>query len=118
MKVYTQVLTFGSTPVQIAAASTTPSAANISLTNVSLLYVESLASNTHNAYVGTQAVTNDGSGTGVISQLAIPAATESTNGVRLPFYELYLPNNGVDVTQFYFHGNLGEKVKVSFFVQD
>ena len=70
------------------------------------------------ADVGTQAVTNDGSGTGVISQLAIPAATESTNGVRLPFYELYLPNNGVDVTQFYFHGNLGEKVKVSFFVQD
>jgi hypothetical protein len=114
MKVFTQVLTFGATASQVAAASTQPSPANVALTNVSYVYVEALASNTHNSMVGVSSVTNGSTGVGVISQIGIP---ESTTGTSLPNWELRLPFK-IDLAQLWFWGTSGEAVKVTFFTED
>lgn len=129
MQAFTQLITFKadinvsgqitSSAQQITVASCIP-ACNNSLTNVAEIYVEQLASNSHNAYVLLQpsVFTVLSAGTGVVSQLSIPAATESTNGVSLPSWSLQRPHNSVDLTKFWFHGTSGEAVKVTFFVED
>lgn len=110
MKLFTQVLTFGSTPVQIDATKTTP-LCNTSL-NCSFISATQLAANTHPAYIGTSFVTNDASGTGVLCQLPAPVA-----GV-VSSWSLHLVTNRIDLTQFFFHGYSGEKIVVGFMVED
>lgn len=111
MKLFTQVLTFGLTPVQIVAANCSP-ACTSSLTNVSFLSVTSLADNTHPCYVGTSNVTNDASGTGVLTQLPAPVA-----GV-ISDWQMTLAPNRIDLTQLYFHGYSAEKIVVGFAIEN
>ena len=75
------------------------------------IIAEPLRSNTHPCYVGTSAVTNDASGTGVIQELATPPAAtipcdrfvdEDQNGT-----------NRIDPATYYGHGTSGEKLKVT-----
>jgi len=111
MKLFTQVLTFGSTPVQVVAANCSP-VCNVALTNVAFLSVTSLAANSHPSYVGTPTVTNDASGTGVLTQLPTPVS-----GV-ISTWQMTLAPNRIDLTQIFFHGTSGEKIVVGFVVED
>ena len=107
MKLFTTVLTFGATPVKIVAANCSPVAYAEVLGAVSWFSVTSLAANTHACYIGTSAITNDASGTGVLTQLPSPVA-----GV-VAGWQMQL-EHPIDITQLYFHGFTGEKVVVGF----
>lgn len=79
------------------------------------LLVEQLRTNTHIASVGTSSVTSDGSGTGVIQELAQPGAAT----VILDRYELedQENSNSIDPTQFYVKGTNNEKLKITYFIR-
>ena len=104
MQVFQQLLTFGASAVQLT--SPPPLACKI--------YAEPLVSNTGTAYVGTSTVTNNGTGTGVISELPKPGqvAQQSPNH----FCVGCAGHNIIDPTQFYFHGTSGDKLKVTLYV--
>lgn len=105
MTVTTRMITFA------AGAVVFPAAANGA--GVSRVLAEPLRSNTHVSYVGTSAVTNDASGSGVISELAQPPAA------TLPVDRFDHADqdglNTIDPTQFYGHGTTGEKLKLTYF---
>lgn len=104
MTVTTRLLTFGGSAVAF------PAAAN---TKVQSIFVEQLRSNTHPAYIGTSAVTNDASGTGVIKELATPPAATAIMD-SYSFVD-WTGSNGLDPTKFYGHGTSGEKVKITYY---
>jgi hypothetical protein len=104
MQVYTQLLTFGASAVQLTG--TNPLACKI--------YAEPLLSNTHTSYVGTSTVTNDGSGTGVIQEL--PKGGQVSQQMPNHFCFGCGGLNKIDTTQFYFHGTAGEKMKVTYYI--
>ena len=105
MGLQTVLLTFGSTPVQFPAPTDSAT--------VHAVLVEPLRSNAAVSYVGGPNVTNDGSGTGVIRELAAPGA------ITVPLdqfaYQPSSDSNRVDPTTFYAHGTAGEKLKVTYF---
>lgn len=116
MKLFTQVLTFTTAPVQVVAADTQPVPCNVSLDHVSHIYVEALTGNSHVSFVGVKTVSTS-DGTGVISAIGIPDTTST--GARVPFWEAKSTvSNRLDLTQLYFQGTGGEGVKVTFIVED
>jgi hypothetical protein len=105
MTVTTRLVTFAASAVQFPAASF--------FGLVCRVLAEPLRSNTHVSYVGTSAVTNDASGTGVIKEIAQPpAATLPCDNFDHPDQDGY---NTIDPTQLYGHGTSGEKLKVTYF---
>ena len=104
MTLITTILTFGATAVQCPAPSPSPMA--------HIVLLEPLRTNTHVCYVGGPNVTNDGSGTGVIRELAAPGA------ISVPLdqfsFQPSTSGNPVDPTIFYAHGFLGEKAKLTY----
>lgn len=126
MKVYTQVLTFGSTPVQFNPKTSQPSAAGIDLTHVDYMYAECISTNAHDVEVGVAGnPITSASLTGIISEISVPsqddngAALAYAYGVRHPYWDIgHMGSGAVDVTQFYFQGFVGEGAKVSIFVKD
>jgi hypothetical protein len=109
--VYTGVITFGSNAIQITDSAnggvTVPTR-----TFFRRILIEPLRTNTHAAYVGLSNVTNDGSGTGVIQELAAPAT-----GVALDrFLDMAAGSaHNIPPDIYYVHGFSGEKAKVSVF---
>jgi hypothetical protein len=105
MTITTYLLTFGATAVDFALP--TPP---LGLCRV---FCEPLRSNTHVCYVGTSNVTNDGSGTGVIQELAAPPAA------TVPCDNFDLENDASEDTviapSLWAHGFTGEKLKVSYY---
>jgi hypothetical protein len=93
-----------------ASAVAFPAASN---GQVSKVHVVPLRSNTHVSYVGISTVTNDGSGTGVIKELAQPPAATVPTDVFL--VEDQDGSNNLDPTQLYGHGTTGEKLLVTYF---
>ena len=78
---------------------------------VRYIYAEPLRSNTHPCSIGLATVTNDGSGVGVIAELATPpAATVPIETFQL---EDMGGDNRLDPTQFWAQGFAGEKLKVT-----
>ncbi len=104
MTFQTQLVTIG------ASATALPAPAEFGL--VRRIYIEPLRANTHPAYIGTSAVTNDGSGTGVIKELATPPA--STVGKDSFTFEDPSARNTMDPTKIYVHGTNGEKLQVTY----
>jgi hypothetical protein len=106
MTIQTQVLTFAGAAVKVSLVGPLNVCARI--------YAEPLRTNTHAAFVGTSAVTNDGSGTGVVKELAAVGTTATT---ILDNFDHSDGNgqNRVDPSQWYFHGFAGEKIKVTLF---
>ena len=104
MGLQTVLLTFGSTPVQFPAPTDSAT--------VHAVLVEPLRSNAAVSYVGGANVTNDGSGTGVIRELAAGPA------ITLPLdqfsYQPSTDSNRVDPTIFYAHGTSGQKLKLTY----
>lgn len=105
MIITTQILTFAASAQQVTAPTTGVQG------SCRTVRIEPLRTNTHAMWVGTSAVTNDASGTGVVSQLAKPGADtvimdrfqdEDQNGL-----------NRIDPTQYYAHGTSGEKALVT-----
>ncbi len=58
-------------------------------------------------------MTNDGSGVGVIKELATPPAAT----VPLDRYDFvdWNGSNAIDPTQYYIHGTTGEKLKATYY---
>lgn len=81
---------------------------------VARVFVEPLRSNAHASFFGISTVTADGSGTGVIAELAQPGAAATA---LLNNYEIsdYANANTIDPTQFWVHGTTGEKIKASYY---
>jgi hypothetical protein len=106
MAYYTQLLTFGANAVQFTALTGLPAGL------CARIWAEPLASNTHRAYAGLANVTNDGSGTGVIREIAAGSATAT---VALDLFADVDDNgqNRIDMSELYFHGFAGEKIKVT-----
>jgi hypothetical protein len=105
MTITTQIITFTSSAVQFVGPTQGVQGRSRKV------LAEPLRSNTHPCYVGTSAVTNDASGTGVIQELATPPAAtipcdrfvdEDQNG-----------ENRIEPGQYYAHGTSGEKLKVA-----
>lgn len=105
MTVTTQLVTFA------ASAQKFPAAPSNGLVN--RIVAEPLRSNTHASFVGISTVTNDGSGTGVVKEIAQPPAAT----VPLDYFEHYDMDgrNTISPEQFYGHGTTGEKLKVTYF---
>lgn len=105
MTATTRILTFA------AGAQQCPAPSGFSL--VARIFIEPLRSNSNPCYFGISTVTNDGSGTGVITEIAKPGVNTTNAGN----YELsdYANANTIDPTQFYGHGTSGEKLKVTYF---
>ena len=105
MTVTTRILTFAAGAQQFPAPAVGAQVARV--------YAEPLRTNTHASFVGISTVTNDGSGTGVIKELAQPPAAT----VPLDSFDHYDMDgaNTVDPTQFYGHGTTGEKLVVTYF---
>lgn len=114
MRVLTQTITFGASPVQITPADTEPVPASTTdlFPKCTRIYVEPLAANTATCYVG---VDNSIPTSGVISELPKPALTATS---RPTFWELVDHGglNSIDLSQFWFSGTSGDGVKVSFFI--
>lgn len=105
MTVSTRILTFAAGAQQFPAPPTG--------VQVTAVFAEPLRSNTHVSYVGLSTVTNDASGTGVISELAQPpAATLPVDRFEIADQDGY---NTIDPTVFYGHGTTGEKLKVTYY---
>lgn len=104
MTITTHLVVFASSAVQFPAASP----------GLCRVFVEPLRSNTHVGYVGISTVTNDGSGTGVIRELAAGSATAT---VIIDSFDI--ENNEsddtIDPSQLWCHGTTGEKLKVTYF---
>lgn len=104
MTITTSVVTITASAVQFPA----PTAGAL----ITQMFVEPLRSNTHKAYIGLSNVTNDGSGTGVIKELAQPPAA------TVPCDVWWLQEMGgfnlIDPTKFYVHGTNTESVKVTY----
>jgi hypothetical protein len=104
MTIQTQLVTLAGSAVAL------PAPADFML--VRRIYIEPLRSNTHPAYIGTSAVTNDASGTGVIKEMATPpAATVAKDSFT---FEDPSGNNTMDPTKIYVHGTSSEKVCVTY----
>jgi len=76
------------------------------------IYAQPLRSNTHACSVGISTVTADGTGTGVIQELAQPPA--ATLPLDAFLIEDGSGNNRLDPTAFFSQGTAGEKLKVSY----
>src|SRR2546421_839405 len=94
-----------------ASAQQLPALSPVSL--VQRILIEPLRTNTHAAYVGLSNVTNDGTGTGVIRELAQPPAAT----VILDSFEMadWYGVNTIDPTTIWVHGTTGEKLKASYY---
>ena len=99
------VITFGASAVQFTAP---PSAGGAGVAKV---HAEPLRSNTHASYVGLSNVTNDGSGTGVLKQLAVPQANVALETFDIEHNE---SKNVLEAVRYYAHGTSGEKLVVSY----
>lgn len=106
MAVTVTVITFGATAVQLSAPAGVPA-------TVRRILIEPVRANTHACWVGTAAVTNDGSGTGVIQELAQPPA--ATIPLDRFDYIDHTGSNRLDPTDFWVHGTSGEKATVAYF---
>ena len=107
--VYTALITFGASAVQL----TDPTNGITTLPKNAIcrrVMVEPLRANTHPSYVGTSAVTNDASGTGVIQELATPpAATVALDR----FEDVARGDHNIDPGIYYVHGTTSEKCKAT-----
>jgi hypothetical protein len=108
MVIESYLLTFASAAQQFPTPATLGPAGL-----VRRVYVEALRSNSHVSFLGTSAVTNDGSGTGVIKEIAAPGATTA-----MDYYvdDDHQGLNRIDPTKYWGHGTTGEKMKVSYFI--
>ena len=99
------VITFGASAKQLFAGL--PAGAE-----VRKLRVEPLRGNSHVSYVGDSTVTNDGSGVGVIQELAQPPAAT----LPVDAYEDKAEGgrNTVDASILYGHGTSGEHLVVTY----
>jgi hypothetical protein len=104
MGLSTTIITFGSVAVQFPVPNDLPL--------VHLVIAEPLRTNGAVCYVGGSNVTNDGSGTGVIRELAQPGA--STAFVDQFAYQPSTDGNRVDPTIFWAHGTSGQKLKLTY----
>jgi hypothetical protein len=104
MTVTTALLTFA------AGAQQFPAAPGIGLCR--RVFAQPLRSNTHVCSVGISTVTCDGSGTGVVQELAQPPAA------TLPLDSFLMEDQGgsntLDPTVFFAQGTAGEQLKVSY----
>src|SRR5713101_4616795 len=105
MTLITNLVTFATNAVQL------PAAPNPGL--VARVYVEPLRSNTAVAFIGDATVTKDGSGTGVIREIA---AVGTAATAVLDSFDIEDQSSGdrIDPTQFWVHGTSGQKVKVTY----
>lgn len=104
MTIKTQILTFA------AGAQQFPAAPGIGL--CCRVFAQPLRSNTHACSIGDSTVTSDGSGTGVMQELAVPpAATLPLDSFNEEDQD---GNNRIDPTVFYSQGTAGEKLKVTY----
>lgn len=105
MTITTQLVTLAASAVQFPAAPSNGKCCRV--------YVEPLRTNLHASFVGTSAVTNNGSGTGVIKEMAQPGAAT----VIMDFFsqEDQESANTIDPTQFWGHGTAAEILKVTYF---
>ena len=108
MTITTTLITLDGAPDQLAAPANAAGGAG-----VARIDIEPLRTNAHIVSVGTSTVTADGSGTGVIRELAQPGAAT----VILDRYTLedQMSQNRIDPTQLYVRGTNGEKVKVTYY---
>jgi hypothetical protein len=104
MTVTQTVLTFA------ASAQQFPAAPGVGL--VCRIYAEPLRTNAAPCWVGIATVTNDGSGTGVVKQIATPPAAT----LPVDFFERedMGGDNRIDPTSFWAHGTTGQKLLVSY----
>lgn len=113
MIVSQQIITFSSEDgaQQFAAAANSQ--------QVTRVLVRPLRSNTHVAYVGLSTVSNDGSGAGVIQELAAPPASTDPAAITVPTdafdHADQSGDNTIDPTQFWADGTDGEKLLVTYF---
>jgi hypothetical protein len=111
--VYTAVITFGASAIQLTD-NTNGVAAWPEGSMCRRILIEPVRANMHAAYVGLSDVTNDGSGAGVIQELAVPSSTASTALDR--FIDAASgSHHNIDPSMFWVHGYAGEKVKASLF---
>jgi len=107
MTVQIAILTFAAGAQQFPAPSSGPGLVN-------KIYAQPLRSNTHPCAVGVSTVVADGTGTGVIKELATPPAA------TIPLDEFSLEDQGGDnrlePVQFYAQGTAGEKLKVTYVI--
>ncbi len=104
MVVTTAILTFA------AGAQQFPAAPGIGL--VRRIYAQPLRSNTHPCSVGISTVTNDGSGTGVVQELATPpAATVPLDSFTMEDQD---GSNRLDPRMLWAQGTLAEGLKISY----
>jgi len=103
MTITTHLITFGASAVQFPTDAP----------GLSRVFCEPLRSNAHVSYVGVAAVTNNGSGIGVIQELAAPpAATVPCDNYNL---ENEASDDTIDPDQLWAHGTAGEKLKVTYY---
>jgi hypothetical protein len=79
---------------------------------VHAVLAEPLRTNSHVCSVGGANVTNNGSGVGVITELAIPTVGPLDRFNYMPDYE----GNLVDPTQFWAAGAAGEALKITYLI--
>lgn len=108
MTIETYLLTFA------ASAQQFPAPATAGAYGVFAIHVEPLRANIHASYTGTSAVTNNGSGTGVIKEHATPSSTVANDSLDLIDQR---GDNALDPTRFYSHGYSGENMKVTYFIR-
>jgi hypothetical protein len=104
MTITTHLITFGASAVQFP----------VDAPGLCRVFCEPLRTNANICYVGTSNVTNDGSGTGVIQEIAEPSATAT-----VPCDNYDLENNEsddtIDPSQLWAHGTTGQKLKVTYY---
>ena len=105
MTIQTALLTLGASAVQFPAATSGTGL-------VRYIRAEPLRSNTHVSYVGPSTVTADGSGTGVIKEIAQPPAATVANDAFV--LEDMGGDNRLDPLQLYGHGTAAEKLKITY----
>lgn len=109
--IFVGVITFGASPIQIidpVNGVQVPSGLRYRR-----LFIQQARSNKAACYVGLSNVTNDGSGIGVIKDLADAAGGSATAAVAI--LDTFQDDGNVEPSLIYVHGTSGDKVIVSLF---
>lgn len=111
MAYYTAVITFGATAIQITDSSAGVTSWPGGQMFAREILIEPLRTNAAIMSVGNSSVTIDGSGTGVISELAVPSTTP------LDRFEISArgSDHNIDPREFYVRGTSTQKCKVTIF---
>lgn len=111
MAYYTAVITFGATAIKITDPSSGVTSWPGGQMFVREIIIEPLRTNAAIMSVGNANVTIDGSGTGVIRELAVPST------IQLDFFNIRArgDSHNIDPNEYYVRGTATQKCKVTLF---